>query len=75
MVAVRSSAVAEDSSSASWAGLLDTFLNTTREDLIENIRKCWGSIKSERALAYAAEQNVLWKNEISSVLKMSLLKS
>ncbi len=57
-VAVRSSAIAEDSSSASWAGQLESYLNTTKDDLIENIRKCWGSIKSERSLAYAAEQDV-----------------
>lgn len=57
-VAVRSSAVAEDSSAASWAGQLESYLNTTRDTLIENIRKCWNSIKSERALAYAAEQNL-----------------
>lgn len=54
-VAVRSSAVAEDSSSASWAGQLESYLNVTRGDLIESIRKCWNSIKSERALAYAGQ--------------------
>lgn len=57
-VAVRSSAIAEDSSTASWAGQLESYLNITRSNLIENIRECWKSIKSERALAYAAEQNL-----------------
>ena len=33
-VAVRSSATAEDSSSASWAGELDTYLNTTKKNLL-----------------------------------------
>jgi phosphoenolpyruvate synthase/pyruvate phosphate dikinase len=57
-VAVRSSAVAEDSSAASWAGQLDTFLNVTKEDLIESIRKCWNSMMSENALAYADQHEV-----------------
>ena len=35
-VAVRSSATAEDSSAAAWAGQLDSFLNTTKKDLLLN---------------------------------------
>ncbi len=57
-VAVRSSAVAEDSSGASWAGQLESYLNVDRNELIEKIRECWNSIKSERALSYAGEQNL-----------------
>ncbi len=37
-VAVRSSAVAEDSQEASWAGQLDSYLNTTKSDLIEAVK-------------------------------------
>ena len=43
-VAVRSSATAEDSSSAAWAGQLDTFLNTTKKTLLANVQKCWASL-------------------------------
>ena len=57
-VAVRSSAIAEDSKISSWAGQLESYLNVTRENLIENIRKCWNSIKSERVLAYAYSKNL-----------------
>lgn len=57
-VAVRSSATAEDSSFASWAGQLETYLNVNRENLIDKIKECWDSIKSERALSYAAGQNL-----------------
>ncbi|TSC63638.1 MAG: pyruvate, water dikinase, partial [Microgenomates group bacterium Gr01-1014_93] len=57
-VAVRSSAVAEDSETASWAGQLESYLNVGRGELIENIRKCWNSIKSERALSYAGQTGV-----------------
>ena len=45
-VAVRSSATAEDSSSAAWAGQLDSFLNTTEETLLENVQKCAGPLYS-----------------------------
>ncbi len=62
-VAVRSSGVAEDSSQASWAGQLETYLNVGREDLINKVKECWNSIKSERALSYAKGQN-LSKDEL-----------
>ena len=52
-VAVRSSAVAEDSIEAAWAGQLDTYLNVTKDKLLASIRKCQDSAKSDRAKAYA----------------------
>lgn len=57
-VAVRSSAVAEDSKDASWAGQLESYLNVTKDGLIEAVEKCWSSINSERAKSYADEHNV-----------------
>ena len=36
-VAVRSSATSEDSASAAWAGQLDSFLNTSEKELLENV--------------------------------------
>jgi len=51
-VAVRSSAIAEDSSKMAWAGQLSTYLYTTRSNLIQNIKNCWNSINSPRAKAY-----------------------
>jgi pyruvate,water dikinase len=57
-VAVRSSATAEDSLIASWAGELETYLNTTQKTLIENIKKCWSSLFTPRALFYAFEKKV-----------------
>lgn len=57
-VAVRSSAVAEDSGAASWAGQLETYLNIGREGLIEAIQKCQRSIQSEHAQAYATEHRI-----------------
>lgn len=57
-VSVRSSAVAEDSSQSSWAGQLESYLNVSKENLIEKIKECWDSINSERALDYASFQDM-----------------
>ncbi len=55
-VAVRSSATAEDLPSASFAGQQETYLNVTREDLIERIKECWASLFTQRAIYYRNEQ-------------------
>lgn len=58
-VAVRSSATAEDSSVASWAGELETFLNTTRENVVERVKNCWSSLFTPRAIFYRHEKNLI----------------
>ncbi len=63
-VAVRSSATSEDSASAAWAGQLDSFLNTTKETLLENVKKCWASLFTPRAIFYRFEKK-LNKDKIS----------
>ncbi len=63
-VAVRSSATAEDSSSAAWAGQLESYLNTTEKNLLENVKKCWASLFTPRAIFYRYEKN-LHKQKIS----------
>lgn len=73
--AVRSSAIAEDSKTASWAGQLESYLNVTRDKLIENIRECWNSIKSERALAYASEQNLPEDQLVVAVVVQKMVNS
>ncbi len=57
-VAVRSSATAEDSSTASWAGELESYLNTTREVLLEHVKKCWASLFTPRAIVYRNEKGM-----------------
>lgn len=57
-VAVRSSATAEDSAAAAWAGQLDTYLNTTKETLLENVRRCWASLFTPRAIFYRFEKEL-----------------
>lgn len=52
-VAVRSSAPGEDSSTASYAGIHDSFTNVVGEaDLVNAIRRCWASLWSARAVSY-----------------------
>ncbi len=57
-VAVRSSATAEDSASAAWAGQLDSYLNTTKETLLTNVQRCWTSLFTPRAIFYRFEKNL-----------------
>ncbi len=59
-VAVRSSATAEDLPDASFAGQQDTFLWVVGADaVLENVRKCWSSIFTDRAIAYRHEMGYL----------------
>lgn len=51
-VAIRSSATSEDSQDAAWAGQLNTYLNTTKKNLLLNIKKCWASLFTPRAILY-----------------------
>ena len=52
-VAVRSSATAEDLPDASFAGQQDTYLWVVGADaVVENVRKCWSSLFTPRAISY-----------------------
>lgn len=74
-VAVRSSAIAEDSSETSWAGQLETYLNVDRENLINKIKECWNSIKSERAIQYATQQNLSKDQLLVAVVVQAMIAS
>ena len=51
--AVRSSATAEDSPTASFAGQQDTYLNVVGPAaVLAHIRRCWASLFTERAVTY-----------------------
>jgi pyruvate, water dikinase len=59
-VAVRSSACAEDSEAASFAGQQETFLHVRGADQVRaRIRDCWASFFSERALFYRSQKGSL----------------
>ncbi len=57
-VAVRSSATAEDGADHAWAGQLDSFLNTTKETLLEKVQHCWASLFTPRAIFYRFEKGL-----------------
>lgn len=63
-VAVRSSATSEDSADAAWAGQLDSFLNTNKDSLLTNVRRCWASLFTPRAIFYRFEKG-LDKTDVS----------
>ena len=58
LVAVRSSATAEDSSTTSWAGELESYLNTNKKTILENVKKCWASLFTPRAIFYRFEKRM-----------------
>lgn len=59
LVAVRSSATAEDLEGLSFAGQQETFLNVTGETaLLEAVRGCQASLFTERAVAYRRAQGI-----------------
>lgn len=52
-VAVRSSATAEDSPDASFAGQQDTYLNVIGEsNVVDRVRDCWASLFTSRSIYY-----------------------
>jgi len=52
LLAVRSSAAAEDLAGASYAGLYETFLNVDPDQLADAVRRCWESATSQRVTSY-----------------------
>ena len=58
LVAVRSSATAEDLPDASFAGQQSTYLNVDGIDqVIDAVKGCWASLFEARAIFYREEQN------------------
>ncbi len=57
-VAVRSSATAEDSKIASWAGELETYLNANEKNVLQYVQKCWSSLFTPRAIFYRFEKKL-----------------
>ncbi|KKT68533.1 MAG: Phosphoenolpyruvate synthase [candidate division WWE3 bacterium GW2011_GWB1_44_4] len=53
LVAVRSSATAEDLPDASFAGQQETYLNIKGwQNVVKNVQKCWASLFESRAIFY-----------------------
>ena len=69
-VAVRSSATAEDSEAASFAGQQETYLHVAGvEAIVERIRDCWCSFFTERALFYRSKKGSLEDLEMAVVVQ------
>jgi pyruvate, water dikinase len=69
-VAVRSSARAEDSETASYAGQQETYLHVRGPDeVVRRVRDCWASFFSERALFYRARKGSLGDLGIAVVVQ------
>ena len=57
LVAVRSSATAEDLPDASFAGQQSTYLNIEgKEDVVAAVQQCWASLFESRAIYYREQQ-------------------
>ena len=69
-LAVRSSAVGEDSSGASFAGQHTTKLNVRRPQLHGAVRDVWASGRSDAALAYRARKGLPLEPRIGVVVQM-----
>jgi pyruvate, water dikinase len=76
VVAVRSSAVDEDGSAASFAGQHETFLNIVGVDsIMQAVTRCWESARSERALEYRRKQGLSGERLQLAVLVQQLVAS
>ncbi len=74
-VAVRSSAIAEDSDAESWAGQLESYLNVDAEHLVGAVEKCWDSIKSERIKTYTKGKNIAEEDLAVGVVVQAMVPS
>jgi pyruvate,water dikinase len=76
VVAVRSSATAEDLPDASFAGQQDTYLNILGEkDLLEAVQNCWASLYTARAIYYRSKNGFSDRNVNIAVVVQQLVFS
>src|SRR5262249_36090160 len=70
--AVRSSATAEDSPTASFAGQHDSYLNVVGPAaVLLHVRRCWASLFTERAVTYRLRNGLdHWKVRMAVVVQL-----
>ncbi len=74
--AVRSSAVAEDSVKASFAGIHDSFLNVCGlDDILLAVKGCYASLWSPRAVAYRKKMNISDNEVKTAVVIMEMVEA
>ncbi|MFX4262841.1 PEP/pyruvate-binding domain-containing protein [Pelotomaculum propionicicum] len=75
-VAVRSSASAEDSGKASFAGIHESFLNIRGADnILSAIKECYASLWTPRAVAYRRKMNVSDEDMSQAVVIMEMVEA
>jgi pyruvate,water dikinase len=75
LCAVRSSATAEDSADASWAGELESFLNVGKAELLAKVKNCWSSLFTPRAIYYRLENQLHEKKVSVAVVVQTMVQS
>ncbi len=73
LLAVRSSGVAEDGAAASFAGLHDTELGLTADEVAPAVLRCWASLWSERAVGYRARRGLALDGDAMAVVVQALV--
>lgn len=68
--AVRSSGVGEDSHDKSWAGIFDSYLHVTPDDIAHHVQRVIDSIESSRYKKYSAESGAEIKDMAVIVQEM-----
>lgn len=74
-VAVRSSASAEDSAKASFAGIHESFLNVRGMDIFKSVKECYASLWSNRAIAYRRKLHIRDDEVITGVVVMEMVEA
>lgn len=75
-VAVRSSAIDEDSAGASFAGQHDTYLNVRGEDaVVDAVMRCLHSAEAATALAYREQHGLATERPSIAVLVQQMVES
>lgn len=76
IVAVRSSATAEDLAGASFAGQQETLLNVSGEEaLLEAIRRCWSSLYTSQAIFYRHQKGFDHSHASMAVVVQQMVNS
>lgn len=76
LVAVRSSATAEDMPGTSFAGQQITFLNVKGEaNVLDNVRKCWASLFTPRSIYYRFINRIAHDKVKISILVQKMIQS
>lgn len=71
--AVRSSAVGEDTASASFAGVHETVLGVSRDRIEGAVRSCWASLWSARAVAYRIRKRLGFDSATMAVVVQAMV--